>query len=607
MITLGNVYWGSGPRIPITFEYEKQRSGADMQYRVKITVGSIPSSTGYFGYPIYWSWTIDGTLVGSYTLKAASPKTWTSSITYTTAWHTVKNKTTGTTSLKARVYSGSGSSRDATYSYSMGVDPAASNIAASNGTLGTSLALTLTRYNSAFTDTITYSCGTATGTVVSGSTASSVNWTTSNGNTAALAAQNTSGTWVNVTFTVTTYNGSTVVGTNSVTITMGFPAIVKPSVSLSVTDSAGYLTVYGAYIQGYSKLRIVATPTLSYGSAIKSYEIKADGGTYTSTPVTTNAVRGTGTLAVTAKVTDNRGRSSDTVTNNITVLSYAKPTITLSAYRCNSSGTADSEGAYMKIVFTSTITSLNAKNSASYKITYPGGTLSGNGTSFTSGVLACDVSSVHNVEVTVTDKLSSTTKAAVVPVAFTLMDYYNTGKGIAFGKVATRDGFDCAMDAYFGNKRLREVASPVENSDAATKGYVYLTTAPATFDTTYPGCYYRYVNGIKEWINPPMIAGTEYGTTERWNGKRVYVKLLTYTNTTAFSGVNTYSINHGISNLDVMISASCTTANYFLPYSTESTHLHIGYWNTSVIQLYCNSSWSAGRQWYFTLKYTKTE
>ena len=29
------------------------------------------------------------------------------------------------------------------------------------------------------------------------------------------------------------------------------------------------------------------------------------------------------------------------------------------------------------------------------------------------------------------------------------MDFYNTGKGIAFGKVATRDGFDCAMDAYF--------------------------------------------------------------------------------------------------------------------------------------------------------------
>lgn len=606
MISLGSVTWGSGPKIPIAFAYEKQRSGADMQYRVKITISPIPSSTGYFGYPIYWSWTINGTLVNSYTLKAASPKTWTSSITYTTPWYTVKNKTTGTTPLKVRVYSGSGSTRDSSYSYSMGVDPAASVIKASNGTLGTSLALTLTRYNTAFTDTITYTCGSATGTVASGSTATTVNWTTSNGNTVALAAQNTSGQSVNVTLKVSTYSGSTLIGSNSVTISMAIPSSVKPSVSLKVEDAAGYLASYGAYVQGYSKLKITATPTLAYGSAIKSYEIKADGSTYTSTPVTTGAVKGKGTLAVTAKVTDNRTRPSDTVTSNVTVLEYAKPTVTVSAYRCNSSGEADPEGAYMKIAVTATISSLNNKNTASYKVIHTGGTVTGNGTSYTSAVLPCDIATAHSIEVTITDKLSSTTKAAVVPEAFTLMDYYHTGRGIALGKVGTRDGFDCAMDAYFNNKRLREVASPVENSDAATKGYVYLTTAPATFDTTYPGCYYRYVNGIKEWINPPMIAGTEYGTTERWNGKRVYVKLLTYTNTTAFSGVNTYSINHGISNLDVMISASCTTANYFLPYSTESTHLHIGYWNTSVIQLYCNSSWTAGRQWYFTLKYTKT-
>ena len=30
-----------------------------------------------------------------------------------------------------------------------------------------------------------------------------------------------------------------------------------------------------------------------------------------------------------------------------------------------------------------------------------------------------------------------------------LMDYYHTGYGVAMGKVATRDGFDCAMPAYF--------------------------------------------------------------------------------------------------------------------------------------------------------------
>jgi hypothetical protein len=29
------------------------------------------------------------------------------------------------------------------------------------------------------------------------------------------------------------------------------------------------------------------------------------------------------------------------------------------------------------------------------------------------------------------------------------MDFYYTGRGVSFGKVGTRDGFDCAMPAYF--------------------------------------------------------------------------------------------------------------------------------------------------------------
>lgn len=33
----------------------------------------------------------------------------------------------------------------------------------------------------------------------------------------------------------------------------------------------------------------------------------------------------------------------------------------------------------------------------------------------------------------------------------------------------------------------------------------------------HPGCYYRFVNDRIEWLNPPMIPGVEYRTTERWN------------------------------------------------------------------------------------------
>lgn len=40
-----------------------------------------------------------------------------------------------------------------------------------------------------------------------------------------------------------------------------------------------------------------------------------------------------------------------------------------------------------------------------------------------------------------------------------------------------------------------------------------------------PGCYYRIVNGVNEWVNPPMQTGIEYRTTERWKGKPVYQRV----------------------------------------------------------------------------------
>lgn len=466
MIALGSVSWGTGPVIPIAFEYEKQRSGANMQYRVKVTVSPITGAS-YFGYPIYMGLTVDGRSVGDVTLKSASPSQWSSAITYTSGWYTVSNKITGTTTVAFKMYSGSGSTRNNTYTYSMGVDPAASKVSASNGTLGTALNLSVTRYNTGFTHTITYKCGTATGTVCEKVTATTVSWSTTNGNVLALASQNKSGQSVSVTFTITTYSGNSVIGTNSTTISMTIPASVKPSVALKVEDAAGYFDTYGAYIQGWSKLKITATPTLAHGSPIKTYAITADGKTYSTSPVTTDPVQGKGDLKVTAKVTDNRSHPSEEVSTEITVLEYFKPTVTVIAYRCNSSGVEDQEGAYMRVGFIAEIASLEGANSAKYTIRYGGTPISGLGTSYLSDPIACDVSRVWSVEVTVSDDLDSTTKAAVIPIAFTLMDFYYTGKGVALGKVGTRDGFDCAMVAYFtggvyvGEKSLAEYIADV--------------------------------------------------------------------------------------------------------------------------------------------------
>lgn len=109
-----------------------------------------------------------------------------------------------------------------------------------------------------------------------------------------------------------------------------------------------------------------------------------------------------------------------------------------------------------------------------------------------------------------------------------------------------------------------------------------------------------------EWENPPMLPGEEYRTIERWNGKPVYKKLIEYTNPDAISGAMTLTIPHNITGLDMIVTASCTTKNYLLPYLTAGSSLSISAWNSTNLTMYANSSWGAGRKWYIELRYTKT-
>ena len=234
------------------------------------------------------------------------------------------------------------------------------------------------------------------------------------------------------------------------TYTMTENAATKPSVSMEIKLNNGNLpsTFNDMYIQGVSKVDVTLSANGKYGAGIDSYNAKIEGKTYYSNAFTSDVIQTIGNVGISGYAKDSRGFTGE-ASKSITVVEYSKPSVNVMAYRCNSSGEADPEGAYMKVGFTATITSLNGKNSASYSIDYGGTPITGTGTSYMSDPIACDVSRVWPVEVTVSDKIDRTTKAAVIPIAFTLMDFFNTGKGVSLGKVATRDGFDCAMTAYF--------------------------------------------------------------------------------------------------------------------------------------------------------------
>lgn len=111
--------WGSSPKIPVKFEYDHRRDGANMQYKVKVTIGKV-SGSSYYGYPIDTKFYLDGNETYHKHIKDASPSQW-SSYVAESDWMTLSNKTSGTTRLGIRLYGGS---RDKTYEYDVIVDPA---------------------------------------------------------------------------------------------------------------------------------------------------------------------------------------------------------------------------------------------------------------------------------------------------------------------------------------------------------------------------------------------------------------------------------------------------------------------------------------------------
>ncbi len=324
-----------------------------------------------------------------------------------------------------------------------------SSLSASNGTLGIALNLSVSKQSSDFTHTITYKCGSASGTVCTKSSSTSVAWNTSNGNTVNLASQNTTGTSVSVTFTITTYNGSTSIGTNTKTVTMAIPSSVKPSCTVTVADTQGYKATYGKAIKGLSKLQITVNPTLAQGSSISAYRVAVNGAVYTTKTSTTDVLKDSGNITISAQVTDKRGRTgSATVTE--AVYDYSPPQITkLTVHRCNADGTENDQGNHIKATFSCKVTSLDNQNTATYRVSYKKPEEIGYSVAIDQGeydnnfevtdgthIFPADTESSYDVKLTIIDNFQLVSHVTSASTAYTIMDFGADGKSVAFGKVA---------------------------------------------------------------------------------------------------------------------------------------------------------------------------
>jgi hypothetical protein len=318
--------------------------------------------------------------------------------------------------------------------------------------MGASITINMPRASSSFTHTLTYKFGSATGTIGS-DLATSKAWTVP----LSLASQIPSGLSGTCTITCKTYNGSTLIGTKTVSFTARVPSSVVPSISAQTISEAvsGLASKFGAYVQNKSKLKVAITAAGSYSSTISSYKTTIAGKSYTGNSITSGVLTSSGTVTVSTTVTDSRGRTA-TKSTNVTVLAYATPKITkFSALRTN---------AGVQIAMNFAITSLGSKNDKNYVVLYKTKTsdtwaelVSGSVYSYNSTQTFAEgfsTESSYDLQLVVKDYFgdsSAATAYAEIPTAFTLLDFNASGKGIAFGKVSEVDNqmeIDMDMDIY---------------------------------------------------------------------------------------------------------------------------------------------------------------
>lgn len=219
-------------------------------------------------------------------------------------------------------------------------------LSASSVAAGGSVTINTPRASSSFTHTLTYSFGTKSGTIAS-SVGTSYAWTVPLSILTGIP-NTTSGT---CTITCKTYNGSTLIGTKTVTLKITAPSSVVPTISsVAIAEAVTSVkTKFGAYVQNKSKLTVKTTAAGAQGSTISSCKVTVNGVTYTGTNITTGVITISGSVSVKATVTDSRGRTA-TKTETITVLEYFNPTIlAFSGVRCTDTGEEDDEGTGLKL------------------------------------------------------------------------------------------------------------------------------------------------------------------------------------------------------------------------------------------------------------------
>lgn len=361
----------------------------------------------------------------------------------------------GTKSFTVAAFSGwlfgNGDYTAAAKSFTLPTIPRATTPSIGPVTIGGKATISLPRASTAFTHTLSYSFGSASGTIAT-KAGSSYTWTVPE----SLAAQITSKLSGTGTLTCKTYKGSSLVGTKSVSFTAAVPGSMKPALSagwatVTYDNSGTKASAIAAWVQGYSKAKATfysSKVTCKQGATVKKYSITYLGKTVSASPYRTGTITAT-SAKVRCTVTDSRGLTAYE-DFSITLLAYAKPALNgVKLYRSDAEGKAADSGTHIAGVATAKYSSLGGKNRVTIKGYWKsvGGSY-GSGVAMQaetakviSGSTTLSTEKSYTAKVIATDSLGNTaTYEATIPTEKVAFHLKEGGKGAAFGKAAETDG-----------------------------------------------------------------------------------------------------------------------------------------------------------------------
>ena len=316
-------------------------------------------------------------------------------------------------------------------------------------TIGGKATISLPRASTAFTHTLSYSFGSASGTIAT-KAGSSYTWTVPE----SLAAQITSKLSGTGTLTCKTYKGSSLIGTRSVSFTAAVPGSMKPALSagwatVTYDNSGTKASAIAAWVQGYSKAKATfysSKVTCKQGATVKKYSITYLGKTVSASPYRTGTITAT-SAKVRCTVTDSRGLTAYE-DFSITLLAYAKPALNgVKLYRSDAEGKAADSGTHIAGVATAKYSSLGGKNRVTIKGYWKsvGGSY-GSGVAMQaetakviSGSTTLSTEKSYTAKVIATDSLGNTAVyEATIPTEKVAFHLKAGGDGAAFGKAAEK-------------------------------------------------------------------------------------------------------------------------------------------------------------------------